>query len=79
MTPAQLTKWGERIYGAEWKRPMARDLKVRERYIYRWMNGERPWPPWLDEARMLQLAAKRAEKLEKELYRMSAIVEGDGQ
>ena len=76
MTPTQLTKWGERIYGAEWKTPLARDIKTRVRNVYRWLDGSRPMPPWLDESRMLQLAAKRAEKLEKELGRLADIAEG---
>lgn len=76
MTPTQLIRWGERIYGPEWKAPMCRDLKVRERDLYRWLDGTRPWPKWLDDDRMLQLAAKRAEKLEKELGRLADIAEG---
>lgn len=76
MTPAQLTKWGERIYGPEWKSPMARDIKTRVRNIHRWLDGTRPMPKFMTEARMLELAAKRAAKIERELDRLAAIVEG---
>ena len=44
MTPTQLAKHGVRLYGSEWKRPLAAALGVTERTMQRWASGTHPIP-----------------------------------
>ncbi len=39
MTPKNLIRIGESLYGDRWKRPLSRDLAVDHRTVERWANG----------------------------------------
>lgn len=47
MTPVLLRKAGEALYGQQWQSALARDLKVADRTVRRWANGEFDMPPGL--------------------------------
>lgn len=64
MTPKQLEDLGIAIYGAEWKRPLAKDIAVSYRSMLRYSNGERSIPDWFKE-KIAAAAAKRAEQAAK--------------
>ena len=40
MTPEELRKLGEGIYGARWQSALAAKLKVTTRSIRRWLSGQ---------------------------------------
>lgn len=69
MTPKQLEDLGIAIYGAEWKRPLAKDIGVSYRSMLRYSNGEREIPDWMHKeiakaaAKVAERAAKVAERL----------------
>ena len=42
MTPEQFARVGRALHGPSWRRPLADDLDVRERTIYRMEKGETP-------------------------------------
>jgi hypothetical protein len=41
MTPEELIRAGEEVFGAKWIRPLARKLGLSPRMIRYWKNGER--------------------------------------
>ena len=42
MTPDELAKCGQSIYGRGWRAPLARALDISARQMHRYANGE--WP-----------------------------------
>lgn len=41
MTPADLRKAGEALYGPQWQSPLAHRLRVDARTVRRWLDGSR--------------------------------------
>jgi hypothetical protein len=41
MTPEELIRAGEEVFGARWMKPLARKLGLSPRMIRFWKNGER--------------------------------------
>jgi hypothetical protein len=85
MTPAQLIRLCEAIYGPErgdyWKTQLARDVGVLRRTVHRWLDGEREIPPGL-KAELLQIQRLRApmEKKRADLMKrrpVKTLAEGD--
>lgn len=44
MTAAELADAGERLYGANWRGPLAKELGVDATTLWRWTNGGRDIP-----------------------------------
>ena len=66
MTPAQLRRIGERLYGPQWQTPLARALPIKStRTIRYWLSGEREIRPVIAE-RIRQLATRPAKGSNKE-------------
>ncbi len=40
MTPSELRTIGESIHGPYWQSPLARDLRVNDRTVRRWLAGK---------------------------------------
>lgn len=76
ITPEQLRRVGEVLYGPEWQTPLARALGPRcpdpranadglaPRVVRRWASGERPVPAWVPPALQEIAAEKRREWLQ---------------
>lgn len=45
MTPTDLRRIGEALYGERWKVPLAGDLGVNRKTVQRWLNGHSAIPP----------------------------------
>lgn len=71
MTPKELEALGIAIYGAEWKRPLAKDIKVSYRSMLRYSNGERTIPDWFKE-KISDAAEKKAERAAKVAERLKS-------
>jgi hypothetical protein len=50
MTPAQLRKHGERLYGRHWKGALARALDINPRTITRWLKQDSAILPKMQRA-----------------------------
>ena len=65
MTPAQLIRLAEAIYGPElgddWKSQMAEDLGVDRRTVHRWLDGTRGIPEGIEKD-LRFIASERAEE-----------------
>lgn len=70
MTPAVLEVVSRRLYGPQWKRPLARALPRNEKSIQRWLSGKRI--PEVVEARLRELVADA----QLELSDLAAIMDG---
>lgn len=57
MTPVELRKIGEKLFGPRWQTPLARALPVTTRSIRHWLSGKRKIRP-LVAARIRSLAAE---------------------
>lgn len=44
MTPDELTAAGQALYGERWQSSLARDLRVSDRTVRRWLAGDAPIP-----------------------------------
>lgn len=44
MTPTRFSQIGTMLYGSAWRDPLARALKVSERTVRRWADGDSPIP-----------------------------------
>lgn len=44
MTPDELRKAGEKLYGARWQSALARELETDPRTVRRWLAGNREMP-----------------------------------
>lgn len=64
MTPTQLTKLGERIYGPGWQSALARDLGKNDRTVRRWLAGDFNIPDTIVEE-LDDAIAKRIEHLSR--------------
>lgn len=56
--PEDLIKLGETLYGAQWKRELAKDLELPSvRLVTQWVQGEKPIPPdlWGDIFELVRL------------------------
>jgi hypothetical protein len=40
VSPSEFSKIGKRLYGEDWKEPLAKELGVRVRSIDRWLSGQ---------------------------------------
>jgi len=61
MTPVDLSRRGEALYGEHWKEPLADALGVTRRSLDRWIDGTRGVPPNLvKEIEALERATARA-------------------
>jgi hypothetical protein len=49
VTPAELRKIGEYLYGPRWQTKLARALPVNVRSVRRWLSGERNIRPVIAE------------------------------
>lgn len=71
MTPQDLTRLGELLFGNDWRRRLARALEVDRRTLYRWVDGEHPVPPgvWPDIATLCRqkgvVLTREAARLDK--------------
>lgn len=64
MTADELATIGERLYGADWRHPLARALFVDYRTLRRWCTGDSPIPAGVVEnARQLLQIALSAERM----------------
>ena len=70
MTPADLARVGQALYGDTWQSDLARALGVNSRTVRRWLAGASPVP---DSARagMLQLLGRRSAEVGRTLAAMS--------
>lgn len=44
MTPAQLKRAGRKLYGTDWKSPLARELGISRVMVWRYATGVAPIP-----------------------------------
>jgi hypothetical protein len=65
MTPAELRRIGERLYGPRWQTKLARALPVSTRIIRYWLSGKRAIRP---------VIAERIRGLEKSGHRIKTPV-----
>jgi hypothetical protein len=71
LTPADLRRIGEALYGERWQTPLAGDLDVSDRTIRRWLDGSRAIPESLpgELARLIAARTARLQQLAAELRR----------
>lgn len=74
MTPTDLRRIGEALYGERWQTPLAEDLQVADRTVRRWLDGSRAIPDTL-RADLHRIVAARVASLQRiaaELRRRAA-------
>ncbi|RJO72832.1 MAG: hypothetical protein C4523_02355 [Myxococcales bacterium] len=63
MTPTELRRIGEALYGRQWVTAMARDLGISRRTLHRRASGARPIPETM-RAELLVIAKRRWQGIE---------------
>lgn len=61
MTPENLQRVGEALYGPRWASDLARDLGVALRTVQRWHSGDRGIPPTLSDDLVVLLRSRQIE------------------
>ena len=61
MTPENLQRVGEALYGSRWASDLARDLGVALRTVQRWHSGDRGIPPTLADDLVMLLRSRQIE------------------
>ena len=71
MTANELRHCGEVLYGPRFQRTLANVLGINERTIRRWVAGDRPVPPGVQQeiARLLKKRAAKAARLAADIHK----------
>jgi DNA-binding transcriptional regulator YdaS (Cro superfamily) len=70
VTADDLRRCGEALYGPRFQRTLANVLGINERTIRRWVTGDRPVPPGVQQeiARLLKKRAAKAARLAADIH-----------
>ena len=83
MNAEQFIKWGEALFGPDWKAPLARALGLNRRSVIRYASGEREIPEFLEDelrelarGQVMRAAIREAERAKAQVARLKEMAEG---
>lgn len=73
MSPAELARVGEALYGARWQTEMATALAVSDRSVRRWAAGDIEPPPYVART-LAEIVAGRIARLQQTERQLAKLV-----